>query len=229
MTDLIELFKEIVANYGIVTAIFVLVIVGFLYIIITLKKTYTDFLKKYLENRVLEKEKAHTDAALYRKRVLPKIRKELNHLATETSCNRALLFEFSNGSCNLVGLPFLYVTATCEVVTANAAPVLHKYQKLNTSVIAQFLEALEQKGYFYTKNIEDIKDVFPTVYALMKPNGVKSAMFYSLYGVDDTIGFITITTIGDNDFPRDGTITKIANSAQVISSLLNYSKIQENE
>ena len=229
MTEALQVFKEIANTYGIVTAIAVVLILGLIYLLFSLKKVYTNALKTYLEGRVLEKEKSHTDAALYRKKILPKIRKELSHLAEETKSDRALLFEFSNGSYNLIGLPFLYATATCEVTTQNTFPVLNKYQKVNTSVIAPFLEVLEDKGYFYTHDIDELKDSFPTIYAFMKPNGVKSAMFYSLYGVDDTIGFIVITTVGDKDFPRDGTICKIANSAQIISSMLNYSKIQEND
>lgn len=229
MTEVIQLFKEVATTHGLMVAIFLLIIFGLIYALFILRKSYMEALKKYLVDKANEREQLHTRATLYRKSILPKIRKELSDLAITTKSDRALLLEFSNGSSNLVGLPFLYVTATCEVVTKNTTPVLHKYQKLNTSVIAQFLEILEQKGYYYVNNIEDMKNDFPTVYALMKPNDVHSAMFYSLYGVDDTIGLVVLTTTGERDFPRDGTISKIANSAQIISSMLNYSKIQENE
>ena len=62
--------------------------------------------------------------------VTPQIRKELKHLAEETHADRTLLFEFSNGSSNLVGLPFLYLTATCEILTPTTESVSQKISEI---------------------------------------------------------------------------------------------------
>ncbi|MDA3856319.1 MAG: hypothetical protein PF569_08730 [Candidatus Woesearchaeota archaeon] len=186
-------------------------------------------IEKYLKDRMLEKEKTHTKAAVYRRDIMPKIRHSLDELASTVNADRAMLFELSNGSQNLIGLPFLYATATSEVISKRTFPVIQKYQKVNTSIIASFLEALEEKGYFYFNDLEDIKDEFPTMYQFMKPNNVRSGMFYTLYGVDNNIGFLCVTTTGQRKFPREGTITKIASTAQLISSLLNYNKINNGE
>jgi hypothetical protein len=151
----------------------------------------------------------------------------LAELAEEVGADRALVFEFSNGSSNLIGLPFLYISATYEVVAPNTPPVSHQYQRINTSIVAEFLEKLEDKGYFYTEDIEEIKDNLPILYSMMKPNGAKSLLFYTLRGVDDSIGFLVITTNGEETFTRDEALPKMANSVQVISSYLNFDKLQE--
>lgn len=153
------------------------------------------------------------------------IRQQLSELARDTVANRALVFEFSNGSSNLIGLPFLYVSATYEVVTHGIAPVSHQYQRINTSIIAEFLERLEDKGYFYAEDIESIRYDSPILYSMMKPNGVNSLLFYTLRGVGNAIGFIVVTSVGENSFLRDPALAKAANAAQVISTYLNFDSL----
>ena len=158
---------------------------------------------------------------------MPEIRKILSNLAIETLADRALLFEFSNGTSNLVGLPFLYMTATCEVVKPNVSQVAQNYQRTNSALIAEFLEKLEEKGYFFIDDIESIKTSHPVIYNFMHPNGVKCALFYALYGVNDTIGFIVISTVNNHCFYRQDALPRVAEVAQIISSLLNFDKIQK--
>lgn len=136
-----------------------------------------------------------------------------------------MVFEFSNGSSNLIGLPFLYVSATYEVITPHTPPVSNQYQKINTSIVAEFLEKLEDKAYFYAEDIEEIRLEQPILYSMMKPNGVKSLLFYALRGMEDSIGFVVASTLGDNTFTRDESLPKMANSAQVICSYLNFNKV----
>lgn len=229
MESILEVFKVILSQYGITAAILTLVILVIGYIVYIINKNYSDSIKKYLENKAAIKDKIHTDAANHRKIVTPQIRKELKHLAEETHADRTLLFEFSNGSSNLVGLPFLYLTATCEILTPTTESVSQKYQKLNTTLFATFLEKLEDKGYYYCHDIEDIKEVEPMLYFFMKPNKVKSMLFYSLYGVEETIGFIVITSTDTKEFTREDTLSKVACTAQLVSSMLNFDKIKESK
>lgn len=124
-------------------------------------------------------------------------------------------------------MPFLYVSATYEVVSPGVPPISHQYQKINTSIVAEFLEKLEDKGYFYAEDIEDMRDELPILYNMMRPNGAKSLLFYTLRGVDDAIGFVVVTTVGDETFTRDLSLPNTANTAQVISSYLNFDRLQE--
>lgn len=175
----------------------------------------------------MEKEDKHALGAKHRKVISPKIRSELSYLAKEIGADRALVFEFSNGSSNLVGLPFLYMSATSEVVTPGTQPVAIQYSKINTAIFADFLEQLEEKGYFYVRDIEEIKDTYKMIYNFMKPNGAKTALFYSLSGIDDSIGFVVATTVGNKEFTREESLSHIASTAQRISSMLNFNTIYE--
>lgn len=227
MTGLIELLNKIMEYYGQTAAGIIMILIILVYSVYLITKNYSSVIKAYLERRLNEKDKVHAKAAQHRKSVTPKVRKELSELAEDINADRAIVFEYSNGSTNLVGLPFLYVSATCEVVTPSTIPVSSRYQKLNTSIIAQFLEVLEDKGYFYVEDLTELRDEHPIIYDLMKPNGVKSVLFYILSGVDDTIGFICVTTVGENYFTRGQSLPKTAAMAQRISSYLNFDKLHE--
>jgi len=226
MTELFNVINEMIQAFGPKIAATIIILVVVVYLINLITKNYLSTIKKFFEDRLNKANKQHANAILHRKKITPQVRKELSNLAETLNIDRALLFEFSNGNSNLVGLPFLYITATCEVIRAGSSPIAQNYQRMNTLILASFLEKLEEKGYFYTSDIEDVKEEFPTLYVLLKPDGVKSAMFYSLYGVDDTIGFVMIATIGDKKLCKEPAIAKISCASQIISSLLNFDKLK---
>jgi hypothetical protein len=185
-----------------------------------------EFVKKLFKKHSQEERANHSIASNYRKSIIPKIKKELSYLAESLNIDRSLLFEYSNGTSNLVGLPFLYATATTEVVKPGVNQVSHLYQKMNVSLFADFIGELETKSYFYFEHIDDIKEDYPMVYNYMKPNGVKSGLFYALYDDEDSIGFIVVTSVS-KIFQRTEVLPRTAISAQLISSLLNYNKLRK--
>ena len=227
MEELFNLFSKIIDVYGVAGSIIIITLIVILYGLHLMIKNYPTIVTSCLDRVFKEKNDKHTHGAKHRKTVTPKIRAEILDLAETVKADRVLVFEFSNGSSNLVGLPFLYMTATCEVTTPNTPTVGHQYQKLNTAIFSEFLEKLEEKGYYYVKDIEETKDSFPVLYNFMKPNDVKSALFYSLYGINDTTGFVVATTVKDKEFTREDALPRIASSAQIISSLLNFDLLHD--
>lgn len=189
-------------------------------------KTFPDIIRDYVQNKLIKDAETHLKGTTKRKNVSPQIQKILSELLEETNGDRALLFEFSNGKSNLAGLPFLFLNATSESLSVGTSSVAHLYQKMNISLFASFILNLEKAGFFYCKNIEEIKDNNPFIYSLLKPNAVKSALFYSIYGVDEPLGFIVITSVKE-EFERKCTLPKIAEVAQRVSSLLNLEDLEE--
>jgi hypothetical protein len=137
-----------------------------------------------------------------------------------------MLLEYSNGSSNLVGLPFLYITATVEILRAGIISSFNSYQKINVALVAEFLDELEDKSYVYFKDLEEIKDIYPYLYFCMKPNGVKSILFYALYDDENAIGCLAVSSI-THSFERADVLPRVAEAAQVVSALLNFDKIKE--
>lgn len=227
MGDLFNLFTKIVEVYGVPGSIILVTLIIILYGLHLIIKSYPALVTSCFDKIFKDKSEKHTNGAIHRKTVTPKVRAELLDLASTIKADRALVFEFSNGSSNLVGLPFLYMTVTCEVTTPNTPTVGHQYQKMNTAIFSEFLEKLEEKGYFYVKDIDETKESFPVLYNFMKPNDVKSVLFYSLYGINDTMGFIVATTVKDKEFTREDALPRMAGSAQIISSLLNFDMLHD--
>jgi hypothetical protein len=224
MLELLELINSIINKYEGAAASTMIIVASLLYGMHYLVKNYSTSIKSYLQKSVDDKTKHHEEAAQHRKNIMPVIREEISQLAKEIGADRVLVFEYSNGSSNLVGLPFLYMTATNEVVTPGTASVFANYQRINTCIVAEFLERLEDKGYFYIENIEEIKNVYPMIYNFMAPNSAKTALFYSLYGIKGTIGFIVATTVHESSFKRDVGLPRIAQTAQQVSTLLNFNE-----
>lgn len=151
----------------------------------------------------------------------------LQDLAKDTHADRALVFEYSNGSSNLVGLPFLFASAAAEVVTPGTTAVSDQFQRLNLAILAGFLTKLEKDGYVYIEDLELEKNDYPMLYNLMSPNGAHSAIFYAIQGVEEVVGFLVITTTQGRTFQKKCAISEIAKTAQIVSSMWNFEELKE--
>ena len=160
----------------------------------------------------------------HRLNITPEVREELSDLAKKLNVDRTMLLEYSNGSQNLVGLPFLFLNATNEFVKAGVCSVSNKYQRTNTSIFATVIEDMERLGYLYVENIEDIKEKYPMLYGMMKSDKVTSIILYPLYGMDNSIGFLEI--MDKDTINKCEAVPTLAVAAQKISSLLNYDEIK---
>lgn len=227
MTELFKFLSQLVTNYGVTFAVLFLLIIIILFGLYFIIKTFPDVIRKYIEGKLIESNEVHRKGNLKRKNISPKILNLLSNLVVDTKSDRALLFEFSNGTSNLAGLPFLFLNATTESLSIGTSSIAQIYQRINISLFAKFISELEDNGYFYVEDIEEIKDTYPMIYAYMKPNDAKSMLFYSIYGVDVTLGFIVITTVGDKTFERKDVLPWVAESAQMISSLLNFEELED--
>lgn len=227
MEGVFQFLKTIAETYGTTFAIVFLLLLLILYGLYFIVKTFPDVIKDYIEHKLLESKGAHTKGAIQRKNISPRITKILSQLLVDTHGDRALLFEFSNGNSNLAGLPFLFLSATSESLAVGASSVSHIYQRINISLFADFIVELEDKSYFYAADIEEIATKYPFIYNMMKPNDAKSMLFYSIYGVEDTLGFIVLTSIKDKVITRQDTLPVIAEAAQMISALLNLENLEE--
>lgn len=227
MEIIFEFFKHIAQNYGTTFAVLFLVMVLILFGMFFIVKTFPDVIRTYIENKLADNTQIHHRGALKRKNISPEITKTLSKLVVDTNADRALLLEFSNGTSNLAGLPFLFISVTSESLSMGTSSVAHIYQRLNVSLFADFVSDLEDASYFYAEDLEEIKLTYPFIYNFMKPNNVKSLLFYSIYGVNDTLGCIVLTSVNGKTITRKDALPEVAEAAQKISSLLNLEDLEE--
>lgn len=227
MKEIFEFFKEISEKYGIGVAIGILGTGVLLYYIYFLIKTFPKQIQSAIDRKVNENTKDHVKAARKRKKIILEVRKILSDLILETGANRALLFEFSNGTSNLAGLPFLFINGTSESVSFGTPSIIGSHQRVNICLLADFIFELEMKGYYHVDNIESIKNSHITLYTLLKQDNVTSATAYAIYGVTDVIGYIIIHSINGKILSRGEVLPRVAEAAQRISSLLNLDDLEE--
>ena len=227
METVYQFFKHIAENYGTAFAVLFLLIVAILFGAYLLIKTFPDVIRTYVENKVLKSEDEHRKGTIKRKNISPIITKILSDLIIESSGSRALLFEFSNGNSNLAGLPFLFINATSESLSIGTSSIGHLYQRVNISLFADFILELEDNNYFFIEDLENIKTEYPFVHTLFKPANIKSAIFFSIYGVNERLGFIMLASSEEDTFIKDDILPLVVEAAQKISALLNLDNLEE--
>ena len=154
-------------------AIVFVIVIGLIVLFI---KTFPNTIQQYLEQKTQEIKSKHIDGISKRKKFSKDVKTVLRDLAEEVGADRALLFEYTNGTSNLIGLPFVYASAASEVLAPGVSSVSHLYQKINISIAADFLIHLEEDGCIFIDDLELLKVRYPVIYNFMKPNGVNSAI-----------------------------------------------------
>lgn len=219
MSSIFNFFKYIHDQFGPVAAFMFILVIILSSILIYLFKNFPDILMESLKKRDDIK---HTDGARARKEASVEITKSLSNLVLECKVDRAVLFEYSNGTSNIAGLPFLFINSTYESLDINSSSICPDFQRVNSSILANFIFKLEEHSYFYFKDIESIKEEHNYLYSLLKKNDVKSALFYAIYNDTGMIGYIGI--LSHNEFEREDTLPQVAEEAQRVSSLLYYNE-----
>ena len=192
-------------------------------------------LAKVLDRKFAEKadeaKANHRHGNRIRKQFTQNVQDILSDLAEETNANRAIVFEFSNGTTNLVGLPFLFMTAAAEVATPGLALVGPRHQRLNTSIISSFLIKLEKEGYVFIDDSAPIVPEYVILQQVMERANIKSALFCSIQGIEEAIGFLVIVTSKSTkrslDIKTD--LLPTSKAAQKIGSMINFDEINEKE
>lgn len=196
-------------------------------LIIYSRSSFVKVLDKKLTERAEEAKASHKHGNRLRKQFTQNVQDILSDLAEETDANRAIVFEFSNGTTNLVGLPFLFMTAAAEVATPGLALMGPRHQRLNTSVISSFLIKLEKEGYIFIDNSVPIIEEYKILSQIMERADINSALFCSIQGIDEAIGFLVIVTnkISGNNFDLRTDLLPTNKAAQKIGSMINFDEI----
>lgn len=128
---------------------------------------------------------------------ISKVEKELeeylSNLLKETNANRVALFRYHNGGKDYNGRSFLRMSMTNEVVKGGTALIQPQCQNLFRSMFFGLMHSLEDNGYDYVDNIEEIKDCDAGFYRYLKDFGIIGKYSVALYNNSSNImGFLTV-------------------------------------
>ena len=91
------------------------------------------------------------------------------------------------------------------------------------------LSKIHNQGYFEIGNIDSVKTQFPKLYKLLLISDAKSAVFYTIEGVESPIGIIIILYKNPRKFNKNNYDSYISSQIQKLSTLLDYPNLKINE
>jgi len=156
----------------------------------------------------------------------PKITDLMKELLYELDADKVYIMQYHNGGYLLSGLPFLKMSQTFEVVRRGIPPTIKDLQNMPVSLYSIWNQYLCKAQVVMCDDIEQIAELDPATYYLMKQHGVKSCYLFRLeaFGRDKEIvpiGFVGIEFITKNktlEIETSGYIQSIANSINVLLS-----------
>ena len=235
MTTVFQFLHYLLTNHGYWPTIGIMVIVTFPLLLIVYimfsKSSIGHIIDEKISEKIESDKSSHIHKNRLRKQFTIDVQEILQDLAERTNANRVILFEFSNGSSNIVGLPFLFMTASAEVATAGLNLMSQRHQRINTSIIAGFLTKLEKEGRIFIDRSSPILDEYNIIKQIMHNADIGSALFYSVQGMEEAIGFLAIIcneSSGNNiDFQK--AVISAGKASQRISSMINFDEITKIE
>ena len=118
----------------------------------------------------------------------------------DTGANRVALFRYHNGGKDYNGRSFLRMSMTNETVSGGTLPIQQQSQNLFRSMFFGLIHSLDDNGYDYINDVEDIQKTDAGFYHYLTDFGIRSKYSFALYNSHKTIiGFITIdfATVGN--------------------------------
>lgn len=174
-----------------------------------------------LDKRECRKQKAHDEAAEYRKEVIYKCNIFAKEIMDETGADQVAIYDYCNGTQSLAGIPFLHFRVIAEKVTGAVGKSLHNTIDINT--LGVFLLDLEKEQTITIKNIK--REDYPELTHFMGLKKQHKGMFANIVGLNSSLGFISVTFSHNKKVDYEKLEKVMYTYVQKISNLLDYSNI----
>ena len=117
----------------------------------------------------------------------------LNDLLKKIDASRVNLVQYHNGARNLNRMSFLKMSVTNEQVKVGCKPLMPEFKDQFRSVLSCVVSELDEKGYCFIKNPEDIKEKDAGTYEFLINRNIKSKYTMAIRNDEETvIGFICV-------------------------------------
>lgn len=228
MERIIEFLILLTTSYGVFALIGVLLTISIPLLLVGLLVLYFSNVGKSLDKKIAERlsedKKTHVRGNKIRRVFDEGIKDNLTDLAKITCADRALVLEYSNGTSNLVGVPFLYATATAEVVTPGTESVSTQYQRMPLNLFSGFVYRIEREGFIFISDLESIQCSHPILYKMLKENKVREIAFTAIQGEDEVVGMVVVSSVGENRLWTKYLENELHKFANKISVLFAFEK-----
>lgn len=162
------------------------------------------------------------DARKARKEAVFKINRLLTELMSKLGADRAAIFEYHNGGYNLTGLPFLHLSLSIQRNRLGVDELSKDFDNLLVSSIPEFVNDVDKNVIHFVDDIQDLKPKFPRLYRELVADGMNTAIFCNLEGVNDQIGFLMLAFTSPLELSRTKITKELIRKTQKMSTLLDF-------
>lgn len=211
---LFKIFKALL-----VIAMFVFVMVNGADFISNIINTTT---KSIIKEQAAETTRIHDIALDKRKKIKPQVDKILKDILNSLDADRSFIIEMHNGTNNTSGLPFLYGEMTYEDVSDGIEHIDGDY--INLALSRFSFPTYMEKEHLWIGTIDELSKIDDKLSKRLISNDVTYIAICHIHGLNNEIGYFGITYCNNKPpKPRSEIVTKILNSTQKLSILLDSS------
>ena len=165
------------------------------------------FFKKYLDQKLAKPDVAKSmpkqndlDVALINK---------MEYVKEQLNADRIHVYEFHNGDRLAKARSAFRFSCTYEVVKAGSKSLRTTLEKVPISLLPHFIKRLRTEHVFICKDVEELKETFPSTYGFKKAYGIEA--FYDVAITDlegDVIGILAVQWDDKNNFKINEALVK---------------------
>lgn len=205
----------------------IIMLLGILFMIFYTQSLSNTIISDYLK----QIEKIDQQADKYTIEVAPKIQQCIDAIQRDNlECENVLLLNYHNSKKSLQGIRYLYLNCIVESIKGvNSNQVKQYWSDLEYMYYQDELSKIHNQGYFEIENIDSVKTQFPKLYKLLLISDAKSAVFYTIEGVESPIGIIIILYKNPRKFNKNNYDSYMSSQIQKLSTLLDYPNLKINE
>ena len=156
-------------------------------------------------------------------RITEEIDKTLQQILIYTGADRVDLVQYHNGGKGVNRQSFLKMSMTNEQVKVGVKPFMSEFKDQFRSVISYITKSLNEKGYCYINDAEEVKEFDPGTYEFLLNRGIESKYCMAIHNTQENyvIGFVCIEYI-EKEKARPDLVDKVFKEKQkILETLLN--------
>lgn len=157
---------------------------------------------------------------------LTKITEEINHILQtmliETGASRASLVQYHNGGKGVNKQSFLKMSMTNEQVQLGVKPIISTFKDQFRSVLAYFVKEINDRGFCYIDDFEDLQNIDAGTYEFLRDRGVEAKYGFAIHSSEgNVIGFVCIEYNNKNNAKPDIVDKVFKDKQKVMETLLS--------
>ena len=156
-------------------------------------------------------------------RITEEIDKTLQQMLIYTNADRVDLVQYHNGGKGVNKQSFLKMSMTNEQVKVGVKPFMSEFKDQFRSVISYITKTLNEKGFCYINNAEQVKEADPGTYEFLINRGIESKYCMAIHDAQENsvIAFVCIEYIKKENARPDLVDKALKEKQKVLETLLN--------